>query len=244
MKQYIKIIIIPLLLVTVSNIQTKAQCTEQFVDISSFNGQNNTANIFANNNIGFGGSRILVTHPFGSSMLTTDRVSDNHYPGEYGINLGHSSGSNAANTFDRRIETQLEFVSLVRDFKFTINDLDAGDRIRVLAYDQNNNLISITSSNYSFYPNTVITYFPSTGLTGEFRSTEDDMSSGPSGQRRATIDFTFPDIYLSRIVFQYYDVNSSGTYSIAKFSGIDGEACPPCNAGIEQVPLDGTILTN
>lgn len=211
---------------------TNAQaCNESSVSLSSFNGQNNTQSIFANNTISIGGSRITVTHPYGSSRLSTDRISDTHYPNEYAVNLGHSG---SADEYDDRIETRFTFNNSVKDFKFTINDLDAGDRLRILAYDLDGNIIPITSSNYSFYSNTVVSYHsPSSnnGVTGEFRSQSNDIDSGPSGQRKATIDFTFPNVYITKIEFVYYDTSSSGSYSIAKFSGVSAATCPPCNPG-------------
>ncbi|MBX3255952.1 MAG: hypothetical protein KF862_17590 [Chitinophagaceae bacterium] len=206
-------------------------CAVESVYLSSFNGQSNTTNIFANNVIGIGSSRISVTHTtYGNGNLSTNRISDTHYAGEYGLNLGHSSGNTT--TFSDRIETQLAFSNPVKDFRFTINDLDAYDRIRVLAYDQNNTLIPISSYNYSLYANTVITYYAPSGTTygdtGEFQTPGSDISSNDPG-RRAAIDFTFPNVYISRIVLQYYDTNTSGTYTIAKFSGVDGATCPPVN---------------
>lgn len=218
------------MLISLTGMQlTNAQpCSESSASLSSFNNQNNTQTIFANNNISIGGSRITVTHPFGSSRLSTDRISDTHYPGESAINLGHTGN---VNSYDERIETRLTFNNAVRDFKFTINDLDAGDRIRVIAYDLAGNIVPIVSSNYSFYPNTIVSYHtPSStnGSTGEFRSLLNDIDSGTDGQRRATIDFTFAGIYITKIEFVYYDVSSAGSYSITKFSGVSAATCPPC----------------
>lgn len=236
-----------ILLFAIDNVVSAQNCTRQNVNLSSFNGQSDTQSVFANNTISIGTSRILVTHPVGSNRLTTDRISDTHYPGEHGLNLGHNGNANSF--LFGRIETQLAFSNPIKDIRFTINDLDHGDQLRILAYDENNNLLSITSGNYSFYPNTQVRYvgpIASLSFTGEFRSSSSDIDSGPSGARRGTIDFSFPNESISRIVFQYYDIvgSGSGSYSIAKLSGIDG-ACSSCNAGTGQVLLNNnTYLTN
>lgn len=243
MTKYIKFLTALLLFATSFSEQAIAQdCTPYTAELSSFNGQNDTEAIFANNIISIGGSRILVTHPYGSNRLNRDRISDSHFSGEYGLNLGHGGG---ANSFNNRIETQLTFSNTVKDFTFTINDLDAGDRLRILAYDENDNLISITSDNYYLYPNTEITYHAPIGNiygeTGEFRSSETDFSSNDP-LRRATIDFSFSGIYVSKIIFLYYDVDGPGTYTIAKFTGVDGGECPPCtSSGNTSVDLNSAF---
>lgn len=211
-------------------------CAVLSADLQSYNGQTNTTQIFANNVINIGGSRMTVTHPYGSSRLAQDRISDTHEAGAAGLNLGHATGTNVANTFDRRIETEISFSAPVKNLSFRINDLDNGDRIRILAYDQNDVLIPLTSSNYAFHPSTVNTYIPTEGVTGEFRSTSEDV---PSNNTRATIDFNFNGKQVSRVVYQYYDVTSGGTYSITKFSGISSTDCPDCtDSGITSVNLN------
>ncbi len=220
------------------------QCVVQSVNLQPYNNQNNTTQVFANNIIGIGAARISISHQlYGNAALSTNRISDTHYTGEYGINLGHDSGK-AAN-FANRIETTLSFSTSVKDLKFTLNDVDAGDHIRLMVYDQNNNLIIISSANYSLYPNTVVNFQSISGSSGEFyENNGTDISSGSAGARKATVDFNFSGLYISKVVFQYYDPDGSGTYTIAKISGIDGSTCPSCNAGSSQTPITNSILTN
>ena len=211
-------------------------CAVLSSDLQPYNGQTNTTQIFSNNVIGIGDARMTVTHPYGSERLAQDRISDTHEAGAAGLNLGHATGTNVANTFDRRIETEISFSAPVKNLSFRINDLDNGDRIRILAYDQNDVLIPLTSANYAFHPSTVNTYIPTEGVTGEFQSTDEDVASNNT---RATIDFNFIGKQVSRVVYQYYDVTSGGTYSIAKFSGIDSTDCPDCtNSGETSVNLN------
>jgi|GEM_PF-1992071 len=211
-------------------------CAVLSVDLQPYNGQTNTTQIFTNNVIGIGDARMTVTHQtFGNGALSTDRISDSHFAGEYGINLGHSSGN--TKTFDNRIETTLNFSAPVKDLKLTLNDIDAGDHIRLMVYDHNNNLVIISSSNYTLYPNTVVLFQNVAGSSGEFY--EPGIEDIPSNDRRATVDLSFAGIYISKVVFQYYDPDGSGTYTITKFSGIDSTNCPDCtNSGITSVNLN------
>lgn len=204
-------------------------CAVLSVDLQPYNGQTNTAQIFADNVIGIGSARMTISHPFGSERLTTDRIFNSL--GVAGLNYRHSG---AANSFAERIETQISFSTPVKDLSFVINDLDQGDRLRVLAYDQNNVLIPLTSANYEFYPNTIVTYNPAEGVTGEFSSTNEEISD-----TRGTINFNFNGKQVSRVLFQYYDTLGGGIYVITKFSGIDGTDCPDCtDSGITSANLN------
>ena len=222
------------------------QCPRQFVDLQPYNNYTNSAQIFTNNVIGIGTARMSLSHQlYGNATLIYDYISDVQYTGEPGIYLAHSD--NNTRNFNNRIESTLSFSAPVGDLKFTMNDIDAGDHIRLMVYDQDNNLITISSSNYTFYPNTRVEFGNVSGSSGEFREKNDADNDNPNNDRRATVDLNFTGLYVTKIVFQYYDYHSTGSYTITKFSGIDGNVCPPlapCNAGTDQVQLSGSTLTN
>ena len=86
----------------------------------------------------------------------------------------------------------------------------------VNAYDASNNLIAIQPYNY-FIHNTV-----NISRVGNRFYPPDPNFASPNGSREGTVDFNFNGQYVSRVVFQFYDTEFTGSYSISK---ITAEAC-------------------
>ena len=132
----------------------------------------------------------------------------------YALNFGQPGGSNAANTDAKRIESTLTFDFPVEQLTFKLLDLDDQDVVTVNAFDQNNNPITLVSPMYSFMSGTQVS-FGGTG-TNRFLGGEDD-EDGNVG----TVNLNYNGYKVSKIVFQYYDTDNDGSYSIHGFSGYD-----------------------
>ncbi|MDR7067508.1 putative repeat protein (TIGR01451 family) [Pseudoxanthomonas japonensis] len=193
-----------------------------YQSFAALNGQAGSSETVINgNNVYVGRSRVQVDNTtFGNGTITTDDISDNHYTGEPGIRIGHSSGDTGSEA--NRIQTTLHFRNPdnlsqylpVGNLSFRLHDVDAGDRVRVNAYDQNGALITLTSSMYSFYANTLLSFAGSNLFQAPDGST-DALSNG----RRGTVDIDLAGYQVSRIEFRYWDPNANGTYTIAQMSG-------------------------
>ncbi|NPA90626.1 MAG: DUF11 domain-containing protein, partial [Chloroflexi bacterium] len=163
-------------------------------------------------NLKIGASVFTVTHQtYGDATINTDEISDAHYTGEYGVRVGHPSGTTG--TYDDRIETTFQFSDLLRSPKFRINDIDYGDHVIVEVYDEHGQIINITSSMYSLYSPTIVQ------VNGnEFYAADTDGSSNNS--RLGTVDFDFQGYSVSKIVFKYWDPEASGTVTYTEFKAI------------------------
>ena len=220
-------ILSPVLMVTTKTCATG--CNEQTAQMAAYTNQNNTSQIFTNNVIGIGSSRMSVSHVAnGGWTITPNRISDTHYAGEFGINLGHNT---TATSYATRLATTINFSAPVRDLKFTINDMDHSERFRIYAYDSNNNLLPFGTNNFDLYFGSVVTYNSSVGTTGEFQAPSTMVDSNT---RFGTVDFKFNGVSVSRIVVEFYDTLYEGSFTIAKFSGVSELDCPPI------IPFDCT----
>jgi len=188
----------------------EVQCTnKEKADFVPYDGELLSAT--RDGNLRIGASVITAFHtPFGDAEITTDEISDSHYSGEYGIRVGHPSGS--ATTEDDRIETTIIFSDVVRDLQFRISDIDYGDHVKVEVYDENGQLIPIDSSNYALYSPTIVHVDDN-----EFYA--DDYDGSSSDTREGTVDFTFPGTKISKIILKYFDTESGGTVTYAEFNG-------------------------
>lgn len=193
-----------------------------YQSFAALNGQAGSSETVINgNNVYVGTSRVQVDNTtFGNGAITTDDISDNHYAGEPGIRIGHSAGNTGSEA--NRIQTTLHFRNPdnlgqylpVGNLSFRMHDLDAGDRMRVNAYDQNGALITLTASNYSFYANSLLSYAGS-----NLFQAPDGSTDAPSNGRRGTVDIDLTGYQVSRIEFRYWDPNANGTYTIAQMHG-------------------------
>ena len=214
-------------------------CNEQTAQMAAYNNQNNTSQIFTNNVIGIGGSRMSVSHVAnGGWTITPNRISDTHYAGEFGINLGHNT---TATSYATRLATTINFSSPVKDLKFTINNMDHSERFRIYAYDSNNNLLPFGTNNFDLHFGSVVTYNSSVGTTGEFQTPSTRIDSNT---RFGTVDFKFNGVAVSRIVVEFYDTLQEGSFTIAKFSGVSELDCPtvvfdPCAVSATNPDTDG-----
>ncbi|WP_262149125.1 hypothetical protein [Chryseobacterium foetidum] len=186
-----------------------SQCPTSIVYPASADGSVATT-VINNGDFRIGSSKMTIEN---SSAVSFTNVINTSHQTERSINIGHSG---SASTFNNRVETILTFSQPVYNLNFNINDLDAGDRIRILAYNQNNNLINFGTSNFTLSSGTVITYTASPDK--EFSSAAVDVSSSNSNTT-ARIAINFNSSYVSRLVLQYYDTNSSGSYTIANIAG-------------------------
>jgi len=160
---------------------------------------------------------------YGSAEVSVADVSDTHYSDEYGVHIGNEYHTTL--TYENRIEIHFDFSHTIKDLKFRINDLDAGDHVIVKAYDQNGQIIDIDSSIYSLYSPTLVLV----GADNLFYSNDTQNSS--SGTREGTVDFDFTGYYISRINFEYYDTAAQGTLTFTEFEGV---VCDFDNDGIED----------
>lgn len=150
-----------------------------------------------------------------STVSNSNSIDDDHQT-DFGIVIGHSG---SADNFDDRVETTLTFSLPIYNLNFNLNDVDAGDRIRILAYDQTNTPINFGAGNYTLFNTpsaTQVTYTASPNK--EFSSSGTNIPSSDSNLR-ARISVNFNGQYVSRLVLQYYDVDSNGTYTIANMTG-------------------------
>jgi len=160
---------------------------------------------------------------YGSAEVSVADVSDTHYNDEYGAHIGHTYHSTL--TYDDRIDIHFDFLHTIKDLKFRINDLDAGDHVIVKAYDQNGQIIDIDSSIYSLYSPTLVLV----GTDNLFYSNDNQNSS--SDTREGTVDFDFTGYYISKITFEYYDTAAKGSLTFTEFEGV---VCDFDNDGIED----------
>ena len=69
-------------------------CEDELLNLSSFEGQTNTQNIFATNNIAIGTNRLGLTHNASlPGNFSLNVISQTHYPGEFGIQIGHNKAT-------------------------------------------------------------------------------------------------------------------------------------------------------
>ncbi|MCU7618221.1 hypothetical protein NZ698_13510 [Chryseobacterium sp. PBS4-4] len=145
-----------------------------------------------------------------ASLVTSDQINDDHFAGEYGINIAHASGT--ATIYDNRISGNITFTGAVGGLKFRINDIDAGDHVRIRVFNENDVQIPLVqNTNFSFFASTVVTYDSS---IQEFFG----ASSSSDNTRNGSVDFNFSALKVSRIEFDYYDNNGSGTVTFANFT--------------------------
>ena len=177
-----------------------------------FDEESPSETVLANNVITVGGSRMQVTHTTnGSATISSNRIDDNYFPGEIGI---HIRQPNTANSLANSIVSEYTFSENITDFTFRLQDIDAGDHIIVDAYDENNNIINITSSNYAFYPSTFVTFDGS----NQFSAGAYDSSVGA---RNGTVDFDYDSAIVSKIVFTFYDISAAGGYDFTQVNGCE-----------------------
>lgn len=191
---------------------------------AAYNGQSPSETVINSNELFVERSVLKIKNELsGNAAINTDRISDTHYPGEPGVNLGHPLG--AATSIADSIKTTFEFFDPaspgnylpVTDLSFRLHDIDAGDNIIINAYDENGNLISLDASGfYSLYPSSYASY------AGSNRFTSGNADDAASGTRLGTIDFDFTGKKIQRIEFIYWDTAALGTYTIAEF-----KACNP-----------------
>lgn len=143
----------------------------------------------------------------------------------YALNFGQPGDSNAANTFAKRIESTITFDNPIEQLTFKLLDIDDQDVVTVNAYDQNNNLITLVAPMYTFMAGTQVAF----GGAGTNRFTGgDNDESGNVG----TVNLNYNGYKVSKIVFQYYDTDDDGTYSIHGLSGYDCTAIDTDGDGI------------
>lgn len=189
----------------------EADCINKVTNLSVYNGQSTSQAVLSANNITVGTSRMLVTHStFGNGAINVNEISDGHVPGEVGIRLGHPN--NTTRTEANRIESLYTFSSPVSNFNFSLHDIDAGDIIRVILYDQNNNVIPIVSSMYTILTPGSVSY---SAANNYFQDTTGSDTSGTVG----TIRFNLSGYSISRIIFQYWDLEDTGTYTFVPQTG-------------------------
>ncbi|NPA31480.1 MAG: DUF11 domain-containing protein, partial [Chloroflexi bacterium] len=194
--------------------------TYEQADLSAYDGQSPSSLI--NGNVNIGPAFLYVQHQtYGNAEIDVDEISDAHISGEVGVRLGHPSGTTTSE--GNHIETTFEFSDLVRSLKFRIIDIDYGDHVRVEVYDDQDQMVAIDPSMYSFpVSNTIVQ------VNGnEFYT---DNAAGADGNHRGTVDFDFQGIAVSKIVLKYWDTTGSGTVTYAGFQGIvcdfDGDGIP------------------
>lgn len=196
-------------------------CPILMADLLPYNGDSTTEGVFAQNQIKIGTNRlhlINTTALSNQSLFSTNVISDDHYAGEVGIKIGHSKSSGL--TYAERITSTLIFDNPMSFLKFTINDIDLGDNVIINAYDENGVLINLGTSNFFIHNVANITrtgnrFYPSSATFESFNLT-----------REGTVDINFNDKKVSKVVFEFYDTISTGSYSISKISG---EVCPENN---------------
>ncbi|WP_312345479.1 beta strand repeat-containing protein [Chryseobacterium binzhouense] len=179
---------------------------------------------------------------FGSAAAVATEINTNHQSA-FGILI--DPGLNTG-TFANRVETQLSFSQPVYNLRFNLNDIDDGDRVRVLAYDQNNSLINFTTSNFVLNSPTQVTYTASPDK--EFSSSTTNIPSSDT-ELRARISVNFNGLLVSRVVIQYYDADSNastgaGTYTIANLQAVTLCANPDDFASVKGITSSSTAITN
>lgn len=169
----------------------------------------NVPNYFSSNNVSIGAARMGVTITrYGNARLDTQRLYDGHLS-QLGINIGHENDGDT-DSYENRIETQITFSTSVTNLNFRINDIDDQDVVTVKAFDQNGDPVNLTTSNVSLYAPTDITRSGNTFYGG----------SSDTSSTRGSVNINYNGLKVSKIIFEYYDTDSGGTYTVAGFSGI------------------------
>jgi hypothetical protein len=216
-------------------------CTAEGRVKADLQGNRGSLSVIDTKTICVGASRLRLSRleAFGGARIDSSSISDSHYSGEAGIRLGHNNDNGPANTLERRIESEIIFVEPlststqkpVKDLKFRIHDLDAGDNIIINAYKQDGGLISIVGSMYPEIGSNVT-------FMGEnqFQGGSDDIPSNDP-TRRSGILLDFTGYSISRVVFQYWDTLGPGTYTAAEF-----EAYANFSPTISSVPSSQNVV--
>ncbi len=184
-----------------------SQCPQNITFPGTLNGVVATTAINGNN-YRLGNSVLTLSN---TSIVTFTNTIGNSHQSALGIEIAHSG---AADSFTNRVETQLAFSQAVYNLSFNLNDLDAGDRVRIQAYDQNNTLITLSNANFTV--GSAVT--SGTAPNWEFSSGNNNVGSSDA-LTTARVAVNFNNRYVSRVVIQYYDINSNGSYTIAALTG-------------------------
>lgn len=179
--------------------------------LSNYSGQDAT-NSFGTGNISLAGSVMGFTFTRNAHLVAQDRINDSHYNGEYGVRISHDDGD--ATTFATSIGGNFTFTGSVDGLRFILSDIDNNDYVRIRVFDENNNPVPLQQGvNFSFMtsPSTA-EYNP---VYQEFY--DDDNDESDNDTRNGSISFNFSGKKVSRIEFDYYDTNASGTISFADF---------------------------
>ncbi|KRA54594.1 hypothetical protein ASD77_08385 [Pseudoxanthomonas sp. Root65] len=190
--------------------------------LAPYDNQGPSQTIINANNVYVGNSRLQVTHAVvggAAGILNTNIIDNDHIDADVGVRIGHNGNADSAtryilSTYSFR-SPDLAQALPVSNLTFRIHDLDAGDNVTVNAYDQSGGLIAITTSMYSFNPGgTIITRVSGTNRFSSPNTNVDDL--------RGTVYLDFSGLQISRVELVYYDVNATGTYTVA-----DLKACNP-----------------
>ena len=191
--------------------QIDAQCVATNWNLPSSANSSSNINIssyFISNNISIGAARMSVAiNGYGDASLDTQRLYDGH-SAQLGINIGHDDAGDT-DSYENRIETQITFSKSVTDLQFRMNDIDDQDVVTVRAFDQNNNIINLAASNFTLYSPTDISRSGNTFYGGS-----DDTSS-----TRGSVNINYIGQKVSRIIFEYFDTDDGGSYTVTGFSG-------------------------
>ncbi|HEV7269431.1 prealbumin-like fold domain-containing protein [Pseudoxanthomonas sp.] len=209
-------------------VQAQAQVcpADTYRTFSALSGQSGLSqNLINNSNTYVGASRLRVSNTAtGGASFDNNTIDAQHYPGtstipsEPGIRIGQNNTSPSSvlvTDMEFRDPADLTVWRPVSNLSLRLHDIDAGDNVTVNAYDQNGNLITLTSANYSFDSSNGAPYV---SYAGGNRFTAPSGDS-PNNQRRGTVNLTFNGLQIRRIEFRYYDTTSSGTYTIAELRG-------------------------
>lgn len=196
-------------------------CPNLIADLSAYNNNYTSESVFENNQIKIGTSRIRLTNTTAlpTSLFTTNRISDTHYSGEFGINIGHNQSTGISAS--QKIVSTLKFDKHIGYLKFTLSDIDSGENIVVNAYDENNNLITLEPSNYSIYFSTNVKKSGNSFYDAQYPIAFD----APSQTRQGTVDINYSGKKVSKVIFEFTNNAQVGSYSISKISG---EECATC----------------
>lgn len=203
-----------------------------FNPLAAYDGDGPSQTIINNNTVMIGSSRLQLTQRgVGRATISSNQITDNHISGDVGVRIGHSGADSLANhiesVYSFRNPSDLTQYRPIMGFSFRLHDIDNDDTVIVDAYDQNDLLISLTPSIYTFDTSdgpTIVSYVQN----NRFLSTSSEI-----GNRRGTVHFNFGGLQVSRMVLKYYD-NGGGTYTTAGFVG--------CSASVtlNKVTLGGS----
>jgi len=221
----------PIVVTSATNCPT---CPVVMADLMPYVGTSPSDDAFSNNQIKIGNNRLHLdnTTTLSANLFTPNIISQTHYAGEPGIQIGHNNNEASGLPYDKRITSTLSFDTPMNFLRFTISDLDLGDNVIVNAYDENNILINLTASNYYIYFPTNLSrvdnrfYPPNANFTAD------------SDTRQGTVDINFNGKKVSKVEFIFYDTSFTGSYTISKISGGD---CPPTvcyeDPGTSAIPV-------